>query len=207
MKLQKQKENLSIVFFYFLFFIFNYRKLFSGTKQDGVRVISNRRWRKSLGRCSEKDATSRCAIARQRAPRLLNSHRIPVPYQVPKVDPLDLDSIPVRASTVSTISDLSLIPVAMLIHPKHNKFNQIRNGNGNWVGVGVVGYSRELNTPKERHRFSLAFASASRTHFELQSSNEEGLKFTNGIRNFKNFCSFVPTNSIPKIAFYSVWND
>ena len=55
----------------------------------------------------------------------------PVPYQVPKVDPLDLDSIPVRASTISTISDLSLIPVAMLIHPKHNKFNQIRNGNGN----------------------------------------------------------------------------
>ena len=55
----------------------------------------------------------------------------PVPYQVPKVDPLDLDSIPVRASTVSTVSDLSLIPVAMSIHPKYNKFNQIRNGNGN----------------------------------------------------------------------------
>ena len=55
----------------------------------------------------------------------------PIPYQVPKVDPLDLDSIPVRASTVSTVSELSLIPVAMLIHPKRNKFNQIRNGNEN----------------------------------------------------------------------------
>ena len=55
----------------------------------------------------------------------------PVPYQVPKVDPLDLNSIPVRASMVSTISDLSLIPVAMPIHLKRNKFNQIRNGNEN----------------------------------------------------------------------------
>ena len=110
----------------------------------------------------------------------------PVPYQVPKVDPLDLDSIPVRASTVSTVSDLSLIPVAMPIHPKHNRFNRIRNGNGNGNGVGVGGYSRELNTPEERHRFSpasaSASASASRTQFELQSSNEEGREFTNGIR-------------------------
>ena len=108
----------------------------------------------------------------------------PVPYQVPKVDPLDLDSIPVRASTVSTVSDLSLIPVAMPIHPKHNRFNRIRNGNGNGNGngVGVGGYSRELNTPEERHRFSPASASASRTQFELQSSNEEGQEFTNGIR-------------------------
>ena len=55
----------------------------------------------------------------------------PIPYQVPKVDPLDLNSIPVRASMVSTVSDLSLIPVAMPIHPKRNNFNQIRNGNGN----------------------------------------------------------------------------
>ncbi|KAK9996686.1 hypothetical protein SO802_021372 [Lithocarpus litseifolius] len=104
----------------------------------------------------------------------------PVPYQVPKVDPLDLDSIPVRVSTVSTVSDLSLIPVAMPIHPKHNRFNRIRNGNGNGVGVG--GYSRELNTPEERHRFSPASTSASRVQFELQSSNEEGPEFTNGIR-------------------------
>ena len=44
------------------------------------------------------------------------------------------NSIPVRASTVSTVSDLSLIPVAMPIHSKHNKFNQIRNGNGNGNG-------------------------------------------------------------------------
>ncbi|XP_030938560.1 extra-large guanine nucleotide-binding protein 3-like [Quercus lobata] len=104
----------------------------------------------------------------------------PVPYQVPKVDPLDLDSIPVLSSTVSTVSDLSLIPVAMPIHPKHNRFNRIRNGNGNGVGVG--GYSRELKTPEERHRFSPASASASRTQFELQSSNEEVHEFTNGIR-------------------------
>ncbi|KAF3956580.1 hypothetical protein ACB098_04G064700 [Castanea mollissima] len=108
----------------------------------------------------------------------------PVPYQVPKVDPLDLNSIPVRASTVPTVSDLSLIPVAMPIHPKHNRFNRIRNGNGNGNGVG--GYSRELNTPEERRRFSpasaSASASASRAQFELQSSNEEGPEFTNGIR-------------------------
>ena len=67
-----------------------------------------------------------------------------VPYQVPKVDPLDLDFIPVRPSTVSTILDLSLIPVAMPIHQKHNKFNRIRNGNGNGVGVGGIAGSSTL---------------------------------------------------------------
>ena len=67
-----------------------------------------------------------------------------VPYQVPKVDPLDLDFIPVRPSTVSTILDLSLIPIAMPIHQKHNKFNRIRNGNGNGVGVGGIAGSSTL---------------------------------------------------------------
>ena len=61
-----------------------------------------------------------------------------VPYQVPKVDPLDLDFITVCPSMVSTISNLSLILIAMSIHPKHNKFNRIRNGNGNEVGVGGI---------------------------------------------------------------------
>ena len=37
----------------------------------------------------------------------------PVPYQVPKVDPLDLDSIPVRASTVSTVSEAILIALTI----------------------------------------------------------------------------------------------
>ena len=86
------------------------------------------------------------------------------PYQVPKVDLLDLDFIPVRPSMVSTISDLSLILVAMPIHPKHNRFNRIRNGNGNGIGVG--GIARSLTLPK-KDRFSPVSASASRTQFDL----------------------------------------
>ena len=86
------------------------------------------------------------------------------PYQVPKVDLLDLDFIPVRPSMVSTISDLSLILVTMPIHPKHNRFNRIRNGNGNGIGVG--GIARSSTLPK-KDRFSPASASASRTQFDL----------------------------------------
>ena len=108
------------------------------------------------------------------------------PYQVPKVDLLDLDFIPIRPSMVSTISDLSLILVAMPIHLKHNRFNRIRNGNGNGIGVG--GIARSSTLPK-KDRFSPASASASRTQFDLQSNNEEGLEFTNGIRNFYSFVS------------------
>ena len=99
----------------------------------------------------------------------------PVHYQVPKVDPLDFNSIPVSASSfasVASVSDLSSIPVAMPVHHKSNRFNRLRNGNGNGNGNG-----NEVHN--ESHRNSSATASASRTQFEQQSTEEP--EFANGI--------------------------
>lgn len=96
-------------------------------------------------------------------------HGPPVPYEVPRVDPLDLDSVSIRTSSMASVSGLSSIPVAMPIVPRAGRFNRNRNGG--------LSSRKELNTPVESQRSS----SASRTQFELQSTGES--EFTNGIRD------------------------
>lgn len=89
-----------------------------------------------------------------------------IPYEVPKVDPLDLDSVPVRTPSLASVSDLSSVPVAMPIIPKATRFNRFRNGG---LGSGV------MNTPVE----SPSSSSALRTQFELQGTGDS--EFANGI--------------------------
>ena len=124
-KLQK-KENLSIDFFFFSSIVTNFsREPNKMVSESSAIEDEGKAWEDALRKMlpagaplpDEKHLDYSIAVEYQ-GPL--------VPYQVPKVDPLDLDFIPVRPSTVSTILDLSLIPVAMPIHQKHNKFNRIR---------------------------------------------------------------------------------
>lgn len=89
----------------------------------------------------------------------------PITYEVPKVDPLHMESVSVRTSSLASVSDLSSIPVVMPINSKPTRFNRLRNGNY---------CSKELSTPVESQRSS----SASRTQLELQNTVE--MEFTNG---------------------------
>lgn len=54
----------------------------------------------------------------------------PLPYDVPKVDPLSIDSLSFRTSSVVSlsVSELSSIPVALPVGSKVSKFGRIRNG-------------------------------------------------------------------------------
>ncbi|KAF3438289.1 hypothetical protein FNV43_RR21051 [Rhamnella rubrinervis] len=54
----------------------------------------------------------------------------PLPYDVPKVDPLSIDSLSFRTSSVASVSvsELSSIPVAVPVCPKLSKFNRFKNG-------------------------------------------------------------------------------
>ena len=143
-KLQK-KENLSIDFF------FSSSSTVTNFSREPNKMVSESSATEDEGKAWE-DALRKILLAGAPLPdEEYLDYSIPVkyqgplvPYQIPKVDPFDLDFITVRPSTVSTISNLSLILVAMSIHPKHNKFNRIRNGNGNEVGVGGIAGSSTL---------------------------------------------------------------
>ena len=113
-----------------------------------------------------------------------------VPYQVPKVDPLDLDFIPVRPSTVSTILDLSLIPIAMPIHQKHNKFNRIRNGNGNEVGVGGIAGSSTL--PKKDIDFLLLLLRLQELNLSYRAAAKKDWNSRMGSEILKIFAALFP---------------
>ncbi|KAG2667751.1 hypothetical protein I3760_15G130000 [Carya illinoinensis] len=89
-----------------------------------------------------------------------------IPYEVPKVDPLDLDSVSVRTPSLASVSDLSSVPVAIPIIPKATRFNRFRNGG---LGSGV------MNTPVE----SPSSSSALRTQFDLQCTGDS--EFANRI--------------------------
>ncbi|XP_059643555.1 extra-large guanine nucleotide-binding protein 3-like [Cornus florida] len=86
----------------------------------------------------------------------------PVPYDVPKVDPLDVDSISIRSSSIVSVSDYgSAVPVVAPVFPigKISRFNRVRNG----------GLSRELRSPLEGSRRSSS--SVSRTQLEREDSD------------------------------------
>ena len=115
-----------------------------------------------------------------------------VPYQVPKVDPLDLVFITVCPSTVSTISNLSLILVAMSIHPKHNKFNRIRNGNGNEVGVGGIAKSSTL--PKKDIDSLLLLLRLQELNLSYRAAAKKDRNSRMGSEILKIFAALFPLN-------------
>ncbi|KAF7822160.1 extra-large guanine nucleotide-binding protein 3-like isoform X1 [Senna tora] len=84
----------------------------------------------------------------------------PVPYEVPKVDPLDIASASSRAHSVASVSDhTSSIPVVMPINPRFSRFGRFRNGT----------FNKEPRSPVESQRSS----SVSRTQLDLQNGEGE----------------------------------
>ncbi|KAK9277882.1 hypothetical protein L1049_027439 [Liquidambar formosana] len=80
----------------------------------------------------------------------------PVPYDIPKIDPVDVDSVSVvsiRSSSIVSVSELpSSIPVAAPIVSKVSRFHRVRNGGG---------FGKEIRSPTESRRPS----SVSRAQF------------------------------------------
>lgn len=83
----------------------------------------------------------------------------PVPYEVPKVDPLEIGSAAsaslIRTASVASDHATSSIPVAMPVHPRFSRFSRVRNG----------GFGREPRSPVESQRSS----SVSRTQSQFDS--------------------------------------
>lgn len=87
----------------------------------------------------------------------------PVPYDVPRVDPLEIGTSAASIRTASISSDRSgsgsSIPVAMPVYPRYSRFSRVPNG----------GFSRELRSPVESQRSS----SVSRTQSQFDSRSGE----------------------------------
>ncbi|MED6191800.1 hypothetical protein PIB30_004013 [Stylosanthes scabra] len=103
----------------------------------------------------------------------------PVPYDVPRVDPVEVAAVsvaeaPVRtpsvASAASDYSAASSIPVAMPVHSRFSRFSRDRNGNGNGGGFG-----RERRSPAAESQGSW---SVSRTQFDSRSGDVDRLDFS-----------------------------
>uniref|UniRef100_A0A5B7A3U2 Putative extra-large guanine nucleotide-binding protein 3-like isoform X1 n=1 Tax=Davidia involucrata TaxID=16924 RepID=A0A5B7A3U2_DAVIN len=87
----------------------------------------------------------------------------PVPYELPKIDPLDVDSLSIRSSSIASVSECSaVVPVVAPIVPlaKVSRFERVRNG----------GVSRESRSPVEDSRRP---SSLSRTQLESQNGERD----------------------------------
>ncbi|CAI8595062.1 unnamed protein product [Vicia faba] len=87
----------------------------------------------------------------------------PVPYDVPRVDPLEIGTSAASIRTASISSDrsgsASSIPVAIPVYPRFSRFGRVPNG----------GFSREFRSPVESQRSS----SVSRTQSQFDSRSGE----------------------------------
>ncbi|KAJ7970241.1 Extra-large guanine nucleotide-binding protein like [Quillaja saponaria] len=112
----------------------------------------------------------------------------PVPYEVPKVDPLDIDSVPIRTCSMASVSEKTPIPVAMPINPRFSRFNRFGNG----------GFGKEARSPVESQRPS----SVSRSQFDFQNGEGEDGNLGNGIGEdeFSSVSSIRVSNSDRKIG-------
>lgn len=72
----------------------------------------------------------------------------PLPYEVPNVDPVDIDSLHSAsiASASASVSDLSSFPVAEPVHQNASRFNRIRNETHSSTSFSV-GFSSEFSVP------------------------------------------------------------
>ncbi|XP_016203384.1 extra-large guanine nucleotide-binding protein 3 [Arachis ipaensis] len=105
----------------------------------------------------------------------------PVPYDVPRVDPVEIAAAtaaaaPIRtpsvASAASDYSTASPIPVAMPVHSRFSRFSRVRNGNGNGNGSG---FGCEPRSPAAESQRSL---SVSRTQFDSRSGEVDRSEFS-----------------------------
>lgn len=69
----------------------------------------------------------------------------PLPYQVPKVDPVDIDSLHSASIASVSVSDLSSIPVAEPVDQNASRFNRIRNETHSSTSFAVGFSSSELS--------------------------------------------------------------
>lgn len=68
----------------------------------------------------------------------------PLPYEVPKVDPVDIDSLHSASIASASVSDLSSIPVAEPVDHNASRFNRIRNETHTSTSFSV-GFSSEFS--------------------------------------------------------------
>ncbi|WVZ14614.1 hypothetical protein V8G54_012180 [Vigna mungo] len=94
----------------------------------------------------------------------------PVPYDVPKVDPLEIGAtasavaVPIRtASIVSDHNASASIPVAMPVHPRFSRFGRVRNG----------GFDRAPPPPPRSPVESRRSSSVSRSQSQFDSRSGE----------------------------------
>jgi hypothetical protein len=89
----------------------------------------------------------------------------PVPYDVPRVDPLEIgaSATPIRTASISSDHSSSSIPVAMPVYPRYSRFSRVPNG----------GFNRENRSPVESQRSS----SVSRTQSQFDSRSGEVDRF------------------------------
>ncbi|KAJ7975288.1 Extra-large guanine nucleotide-binding protein like [Quillaja saponaria] len=114
----------------------------------------------------------------------------PVPYEVPKVDPLDIASVSIRTCSIASVSENTPIPVAMPINPMVSRFNRFRNG----------GFGQEPRSPGVSQRSSSVF----RSQFDLQNGEGEDGVFGNGVADgeFSSVSSIRVSNSDRKSVLF-----
>ncbi|XP_050936423.1 extra-large guanine nucleotide-binding protein 3-like isoform X2 [Cucumis melo] len=86
----------------------------------------------------------------------------PVAHELPKIDPLDLESLSILSPSVVPISDISSIPIVYPIAPRVSRFNRLSNGA---VPRSPVKSQRSSSVPR----------------VQLESHNGERSKFGNGV--------------------------
>lgn len=117
----------------------------------------------------------------------------PVPYDVPRVDPLEIGSAaagPIRTPSVaSSVSDHAAvsgaIPVAMPVHPRFSRFSRVRNG----------GFVREPRSPVESQRSS----SVSRTQFDSRSGEVDRSEDGEATAEFSDSAATAPNPAPPAV--------
>ncbi|KAF5730282.1 Extra-large GTP-binding protein 3 [Tripterygium wilfordii] len=115
----------------------------------------------------------------------------PLQYDVPRVDPLDIDSLSIRTTSVVSASELSGIPVVAPIGRKaRSPFNWIRNGR-------VFKESRASPVESER----LSSDSGAQIDGETGSFEKES---ENGTENFVDDSFSLRSNSVRKPRFAAV---
>ncbi|KAI4347302.1 hypothetical protein L6164_008124 [Bauhinia variegata] len=111
----------------------------------------------------------------------------PVPYEVPRVDPLDIASASIPTPSVAaSVSDNTSIPVAMPINPRVSRFSRVRNG----------GFVKEVRSHMESQRSS----SVSKTQLDLQNGVGGQSDSGDGIAEdgFSSVSSPRQANSVPQ---------
>lgn len=106
----------------------------------------------------------------------------PVAHELPKIDPLDLESVSILSPSIVPVSDTSSIPIVYPIAPRVSRFSRLRNG-------------AVPRSPVESQR------SSSVSRVQLESQNGEHSEFRNGANEvFSSELSVQQLNSESELA-------